>query len=515
MYMKRALACQAATVSLAALTATGVAARDLNFAVNNIYIGTFGLEPANNDYKVTLRIHQNAFEQLTKRKFNANGKGNAVEIVPALATGWRWIDPLTWEADLRQGVKFHNGDEMTAEDIEFSFSRARLWGPQSAVPNGRRLWTNIKWVEVVDPYKIRFHLNAPDPIFEQKLASSYSWIINAREWLANGRDAYSRAPIGTGPYRITEIKDGQHVRLERFDDYWGGKAAAEHLAFIIVPDVAARINGLLNGDYDVISDVPPALIDQINQSEVAEVRSVMGDAGLSLVWNTVDGPLKDARVRQALNMAIDRKLIVDEIWNGYAAVTPNFQLEGYGPMFVAGKDYVYDPEKAKQLLEEAGYDGGKVELRYLPGYYPNFDDVVPVLVEMWQAVGFNAEAVPVENDDFAHGAGWGVRGSAESHRFMDPTGAVIPAWGPASWIQMDLGWKSPAAFNEALVTLQTSGDMEERHAAFASMLDAIDSDPPGTFLYQEGQIFGVRKDVEWMPYSLFWTDFGPDNLRFK
>ena len=153
MYIKRALACLAATVSLAALTATGVAARDLNFAVNNIYIGTFGLEPANNDYKVTLRIHQNAFEQLTKRKFNANGKGNAVEIVPALATGWRWIDPLTWEADLRQGVKFHNGDEMTAEDVEFSFSRARLWGPQSAVPNGRRLWTNIKWVEVVDPYK--------------------------------------------------------------------------------------------------------------------------------------------------------------------------------------------------------------------------------------------------------------------------------------------------------------------------------------------------------------------------
>lgn len=515
MRMNWTLGCLAAAVAMAVTAATEVAARDLTFAVNNIYLGTFGLEPANNDYKVTLRIHQNVFEQLTKRKFNANGKGNAVDIVPGLATAWRWIDPLTWEADLRQGVKFHNGDEMTAEDVEFSFSRARLWGPQSAVPNGRRLWTNIKWVEVVDPYKVRFHLNAPDPIFEQKLASSYSWIINARDWLANGRDAFSRAPVGTGPYRVTEIKDGQHVRLERFDDYWGGKAAAEHLTFLIVPDIAARVNGLLNGDYDVISDVPPSLIDQINASDGAEVRWVMGDGGLSLVWNTVDGPLKNPLARQALNMAIDRKLIVDQIWDGYAAITPNFQLEGYGPMFVEAKDYVYDPAKAAELLKQSGYDGGAVELRYLPGYYPNFDDVIPALIEMWRAVGFNAEAVPVENDDFAHGTGWGVRGSAESHRFMDPTGAIVPAWGPASWIEIDLGWKPPQAFLDAIATLQTSGDMSERHDAFVKLLDAVDADPPGTFLYQEAQIFGVRKDVDWMPYSLFWTDFGPDNLKFR
>ena len=513
MRMKGLALVAAGLLSLA--TATEAFARDLTFAVNNIYLGTFGLEPANNDYKVTLRIHRNVFETLTKRDFNSNGKGNGTDIVPGLATAWRWIDPLTWEADLRKGVLFHNGDEMTAEDVEFTFSRARLFGPKSAVPNGQRLWTNIKWVEVIDPYKVRFHLNGPDPILEQKLASSYAWVINAREWLAKGRDAFAAAPVGTGPYKVTEIKDGQYVKLARFDQYWGGKAAAEHLTFLIVPDVAARVNGLLNGDYDIISDVPPTLIPEINKSKDAEIRSVMGDAGLSLVWNTVDGPLKDPRARQALNLAIDRKTIVDKIWNGYAAVTPNFQLEGYGPMFVAGKDYAYDPDKARQLLKDCGYAGGKVELRYLPGYYPNFDDVVPALVEMWQAVGFNAEAVPVENDDFAHGKGWGVRGSAESHRFMDPTGAVIPAWGPASWIETDLGWKPPQVFLDAIRTMQMSGNIDERHAAFAKLLDAVDADPPGTFLYKESQIFGVRKNVDWKPYSLFWTDFGPDNLRFK
>ena len=370
MRMHRLIGFWLVLLSLAA--ATGASARDLTFAVNNIYIGTFGLEPANNDYKVTLRIHQNVFEELTKRKFNANGKGNAVDIVPGLATAWRWIDPLTWEADLRKGVLFHNGDEMTAEDVEFSFSRARLWGPQSAVPNGRRLWTNIKWVEVVDPYKVRFHLNAPDPILEQKLASSYAWIVNARDWLAKGRDAFAQAPVGTGPYMVSEIKDGQYVRLTRFDKYWGGEAAAEHLTFLIVPDIAARINGLLNGDYDIISDVPPSLIGQINSSQDAEVRSVLADAGLSLVWNTVDGPLKDPRARQALNLAIDRKTIVDKIWDGYAAVTPNFQLPGYGPMFVAGKDYVYDPDKARQLLKDSrlpGREGGAaLSRRLLPEF---------------------------------------------------------------------------------------------------------------------------------------------------
>lgn len=513
MRMNRMIGSVLALLSMTA--ASDVFARDLTFAVNNVYIGTFGLEPANNDYKVTLRLHQNVFEQLTKRKFNANGKGNAVDIVPGLATAWRWIDELTWEADLRQGVKFHNGDELTAEDVEFTFSRSRLWGPKSAVPNGRRLWTNIKWVEVVDPYKVRFHLNGPDPIFEQKLASSYSWIVNAREWLANGRDAYARAPVGTGPYKVTEIKDGQYVRLVRFDDYWGGKAAAENLTFLIVPDITARMNGLLNGDYDIISDVPPQLIDQINKSDTVEVRSVMGDAGISLFFNSTEGPLKDPRARQALVSAIDRDLIVSEIWGGYAAVTPNFQLAGYGPMFVEGKEYKYDPERAKQLLAESGYKGDKVELRYLPGYWPMFDDVAPVLTEMWRAIGLNAELVPSENDDFAHGPGWGVRAGAESHRFMDPTGGIIPGWGPNSWIVSDLGWKPPVAFLEAVRTIETSGDMKVRRDAFAKLLDAVDSDPPGTFLYQESQIFAAKKDVDWTPYSLFWTDFGPDNLRFE
>lgn len=132
MRMNRMIGTVLALLSMTA--ATDVVARDLTFAVNNIYIGTFGLEPANNDYKVTLRLHQNIFEQLTKRKFNANGKGNAVEIVPALATAWRWVDELTWEADLRKGVKFHNGDEMT---VEMSSSASRGLGCGDPSPRCR------------------------------------------------------------------------------------------------------------------------------------------------------------------------------------------------------------------------------------------------------------------------------------------------------------------------------------------------------------------------------------------
>jgi len=230
---------------------------------------------------------------------------------PGLATAWKRIDDRTVELTLRRGVKFHNGDEMTADDVAFTFSAMRwrgegiprgatpattMYPPPEAVANGRSLWRNLAGVQVVDSHTVRILSTAPDATMEGRIARYGSDIISRRgteqagTWLA-----YARKPIGTGPYRIVDFRNDNVLLLEAHDEYWGGRPPIRSLRFVVVPEIAGRVNGLLSGQYDFVTDLPP---DQIAVVEANPRYEVVGGPITNhrlIVFDHNHPTLKDAR----------------------------------------------------------------------------------------------------------------------------------------------------------------------------------------------------------------------------
>ena len=190
--------------------------------------------------------------------------------VPGLATEWRRIDDQTVELKLRQGVKFHNGDEMTAEDVVFSFGRERMFGeteaknrstikafeqiptpragkelPPEVPASARRIWPDLLRVDAVDKYTVRFDNATPDVTLEGRLSRYGSDIVSRRAWeeAASYLD-WARKPVTTGPYKVVEFRPDVSLTLEAHDEYWGGRPPIKRIRFVEVPEVASRINGL-------------------------------------------------------------------------------------------------------------------------------------------------------------------------------------------------------------------------------------------------------------------------------
>jgi peptide/nickel transport system substrate-binding protein len=278
-----------------------------------------------------------------------------LESIPRAATGWKRIDERTVEAALRQGAKFHNGDEMTAEDVAFTYGRARMFGttepagmdktikldttnpmsasktlPAQVPPVARRLWPSLEKVEIVDKYTVRFVNATADLTMEGRLTGLGSEIVSRRgfeeapSWLD-----YARKPIGTGPYKVREYKPDVALVLEAHDDYWGGRPPLRTLTFLQVPEVAQRVNGLRSGEFHFASDLPP---DQIKTVEADPRLHVVGGLVPNhriTTFDKFDTALRDPRLRLAMAHAIDRQSIVDSLWLGRTRVPPGLQFEFY------------------------------------------------------------------------------------------------------------------------------------------------------------------------------------------
>ena len=485
---------------------------ELVVAVNKL---ARSLESAEQMGNVDVRVTYSMFDSLIRRDFRADGKGGASVLVPALAESWERIDGKTLELTLRQGVKFHNGEDFTAEDVVFSFSRNRLSGPQAILPEGPRFWGTLDRVEVIDPYKVRIVSKVPDVMLEQRLAGYASWIVNAKEYLTVGKDAFARKPAGTGPYKIDEWKDGDYIRLVAHDDYFGGKPTAQSVTFKVVPELSARIAGLVSGEYDIIVNVPPDQVATLESYDGVEARSIVLDNSHMLVYNT-NNPALDKPLRQAMNMAIDRPLLRKALWLDKNYTANGHQLASYTMYDEARPDFVYDVEKAKALVKQSKYNGEELTYRIIPQYYLNGLSAAQAIQQMWKEIGVNVKLQPVENWSQVRGEGWDIYPWSNTHRLPDPVGSFVPQWGPRSGIQKNklISWHAPEAYNKLNAVIEGSADWEERKAAYRQALDMWESEAPGTMLYNPLETYGVKSHIDWMPYALYYMDFRPDNLAF-
>lgn len=460
--------------------------------------------------------------------------------VPGLATEWRRIDDKTIELKLRQGVKFHNGDELTADDVVFSFSKERVFGdtepkggktvfeadhkpttvkelPASVPGIGRRLWPALAGVEAVDKYTVRFHNATPDVTLEGRLYSGGSQIANRRAWdEAASYTDWARKPITTGPYMVGEYKPDVSLTLVAFDEYWGGRPPLEEIRFVEVPEVASRVNGLLSGQYDFACDLPPDQVATVQAASGFEVQSSTIWNHRISVFNTQNEILANPLVRRAMTHSIDRQAIVDALWGGLTVIPAGLQFDSYknNDMFIDGwAAPEFNPELARQLLKEANYKGDAIPYRLLNNYYTNQTANAQIMVEMWKQVGLNVEIEMKENWAQIHDPQGikGVRDWSAGNSINDPITPMVTQFGPNGEMQQKKDW-SNEELNKLSVIMETSTDHAERKKAFARMLEIAErEDPAYQVLHQNAVFTGMKSSLKWKAAPAFAMDFRSNN----
>ncbi|EJF89295.1 ABC transporter substrate-binding protein [Bartonella tamiae] len=460
--------------------------------------------------------------------------------VASLATAWRRIDDKTLELDLRKGVKFHNGEEMTADDVAFSFSRERMFGnspiagqetiasnfsvpsnllskelPAEVAAISRRTWPSLERVDVINRYQVRFYNATPDVTLEGRIACVGSQIMSRRGWDdAQSYLAWARKPITTGPYMVDNYVPDHMLVLTSHDEYWGGRPPLKQIRFIEVPEVASRINGLLSGEYDFACDIPP---DQIKFIESNENFDVKGGTILNHRLTTFDknhAQLENPLVRRAFSHSIDRQAIVDSLWGGRTEVPAGLQWPFYGKMFIEGWTVPeFNPERARDLLKQANYKGDPIPYRLLNNYYINQTATAQVLTEMWRQVGLNVEIEMKENwqQVLENNSHRGVRDWSNSAAFDDPISSIVNQHGP-NGEQQQVGEWTNSEMNELSGLMERSTDFAKRKAMFKRMLEICErEDPAYTVLHQTAVFTAKRKDIKWQAASSFAMDFRPGN----
>lgn len=433
--------------------------------------------------------------------------------VPGLATAWRKIDDRTVEVDLRMDVTMHDGNLMTAEDVTFSFGPERLSAKESpAYATSRPYLGTLEKVEAVDADTVRFTSKAPDPVFVQRLAGWMSQVVGRKAFLAAGSFAnWQVAPVATGPYKVASWKPRQELVVTAHDQYWGGPPPYSSIRFVEVPEQSARVAGLVAHDYDVITDIDPDQVPLVEKYD--DLKVVGGDTIItrSIRFGVHQKWLADPRIRLALSLAIDREAIVKGLWGDRVAVAPGFQFPYYNDMFIAEhKAPGYDPDRARKLMAEAGYDGSPIPYYVLEHWYPVEMPTSEAIAAMWQTVGFNIDIQVQSNWDtiLVKNAGF-ISNGATLMNIPDPLGGVWRLYGKGSSVDQRDQWRNEE-FNQLGQILETSLDQAARREAFKRMLDIVDwEDIPGTELHMNGAFYGASKTLDWTPTPAPYLDFGP------
>jgi peptide/nickel transport system substrate-binding protein len=425
------------------------------------------------------------FDHLVERDFEGN-------IVPGLALSWTIVDTATLEFELRDDVTFHNGEPFTAESVKFSVER--MLAEEEAPNQGK--FTAIDSVEIVDDYTVQLKLNRPDGTLFDSLTSRLA-MLPPKYFEEVGAEGFAEAPVGTGPFSFVEWLPDDHVTLVANENYWEGSykgmPKVDTVVFRPIPEAATRVAELQAGGVDMIQDVLP---DQMDDLEGAGLTVVPDEAfQLQYVFFTTDdesAPTYDVRVRQALNYAVDVDAIIENLLAGLGShiaspIGPGYL--GYNPDV---DPYPYDPEKAKELLAEAGYpDGFETTLDTTTAGHT---DVIDAVAGFLSEVGVDVTIQEYELGQF-------------NQNWMDRAQSMLWAarWGNTPDPQsIELfascnGWITRYCNEEVTASLEAARDtldQDERAEYYATASALMNEDPLAIYLNTAAQIYGLSAGVE-------------------
>ncbi|MCD8510555.1 MAG: ABC transporter substrate-binding protein [Bacillus sp. (in: Bacteria)] len=450
-----------------------------------------GLDPHKVTAHSSIRITGKIYEGLLQ--FDEN-----MELASQLAETWEQVDDVTYVFKLKEGVKFHNGREMTAEDVKYSFDR--IMDPETAAI-GASYFTSVESIEIINDYEVQFNMKNPDAPFLSYIAHS-SAVIVPQEVVEEHGDL-NQVAVGTGPFVLEEIVPDTHVKLSAHNEYHvEGQPKLAGLQYLTMIDESSRIAAIRTGQIH-LTTISPESVQLLENNDTVNIISYATLDYNYLGMNVRNEHLSDERVRQAISLAVDRQELIDTVMGGEASLTgPVPPSMGNWAIDVAQHEmYEYNIEKAISLLEEAGYgDGLELEIG-VPGTYRDRVADGQIIQQQLAKIGIDATIVQLEWGDYIDA--WnegrydlltGRNGSGtdpdRSLNFFFHTNGSANVWGFS---------------NEEFDSLAEAGrvevDPDQRREIYNDAQNLLLNLAPNLFLYNPNNYIVVANNVEgYEPY---------------
>ena len=423
-------------------------------------------------------------------------------IQPDLAESWFTDDDLTtWTFRLRTSVKFHNGRVLDAADVKASIERI-IDPATGSVARGN--FSVVQSIDVVDPLTVRFRLNTPYADFAGVLADRQVKIVprDAVETIAS-------TAIGTGPFKLKEFRPGDRVDLVRNPDYYvAGQPKLAAVQFRIMPETAARVAALTTGEIDLVWDVPPETLGQLKRNSDIVIDSVPTSSWDGIALNNLQKPFNDARVRKAVLLAVDKRMLVDVAMFGNATPTltmispANVYFDKDLPILSA------NPVAARKLLAEAEYPNGFAITCYVPTGRPPRERIGVMLREMLKPAGINVDIQQMPQDKFAKE----VEGKAALYVVGYYSRATIDLsiypflHSKGTWNSVLWHYNNPE-MDVALDQLRKTKEETDRKRLYDKVQQVVIDDPPGVIPYVINHANAYRRSVQGFRTSpMMWLD---------
>ncbi len=441
----------------------------------------------------TTNVLLHIYDPLVQRQNNS-------KIEPCLAESWKIISDTVMEFKLRQGIKFSNGEPFNADVVKYNFERVAGLMPGALTTKNARDYKSIKEIKVIDDHTVQIVTKHPDPLLlayvERKL------MVPIEYTKKDNFKTLGSKPVGTGPYLLKSWMKGGELVLTAKKDYWRAPAKIDEVVFRPIPEDATRIAELQVGAVDLITNLKPDNVAEIESNKDLQVKYVPSARVAMVFINTEIETLKDRRVRQAINYAIDKDSLIKNVMDGNG-----YQVSTVAPKSFVGWDpeekfYSYDPEKAKKLLAEAGYPNGFTATIMTPrGRYLNDVAACEAIAGMLQKVGIETKVEAVEFGVFAK--------RTQAH---DMPELMYAAWGNSTFDVWDtiktcvrsgamFSWYKNDIVDENIDKAAQTIDPQKHAAYLQTALREMWNDPPFGFLYAQRDIYAMNKRLNWEPRS--------------
>ena len=428
-------------------------------------------------------------------------RNNDMVIEGNVATEWQIIDDLTWQFMLRDDVYFHDGVQLTANDIKFSIER--ILNPDNASARISN-YSMISEVIVDNDFQITIKTAEPTPVLLSRMVDLR--IVPKHYVEEVGNQEFSLNPVGSGPYKFSLWDKGERIQLIANEDYWDGAPEIKTVVFKPVPEPSSRVMALESGEADIITDVPPHQIAELEQADDVGVARIESTRVIFITITTANEAVQDVRIRQAINYAINRDSIVENLLGGNATVSSQLPSKfdlGYNTTI---EPWEYSPEKARQLLAEAGVEGTlKLNFKSPSGRYIMDKEVAEAVAGQLEEVGID---VNLQFEEWGNYVNSIIGGTMDADIWLIGWGSSTFDAGTTlkQFLHTSLNtayYDVDAATNEqvdqwiddALMTL----DADERVELYHKITNQANQDAAFVNLYQQNSLYGVSSRIEWQP----------------
>src|ERR1700730_13338903 len=452
-----------------------------------------------------IRWSFNIFDNLTSR--HPDGK-----LYPGLATEWKLQGQKPGTFKPRAGVKYHNGAPFPSADAKFSLERTYDPNAKTMVAT---VFTTIDRIEAQDPTTLVIHTKKPDPLLPARLAFYGGQIVPKKYVESVGNDAFNAKPVGTGPVRFVSWVKDDRLTLEANPDYFGGKPELDRMVVRSIPETAPRVAALLKGEIDIITQLPPDQGERVAANQNPRVAGALYAGLYVLAVNSKRPPLDNPLVKQALSLAIDRELIVKELWKGRGIVPNGPIAKGDNHFDAKLAALAYNPKEARERLKKAGYKGEEIFIETTVAYVSQDKAMTEAIAAMWEDVGGDVHVEVIEYSVRAQKnrekSFKGVFWSDPTSTLSDPDGMMWRLLGPGG--PQDY-WRE-AKFDELGNAARFSVDEKFRGQAYKEMTKIFLEHLPWLPVIQPYEDYGIQKYIEFTPNPNQQFEIRRFNFKFR